>query len=333
MDNGGFMADLSIQYMGLKLKNPLIIGSSGLTNSVENIIEFEKRGAGAVVLKSLFEEQIKNDIKTTFSKTDVGSYPEAEDYISNYSKIHGVEEYLDLIRNCKKAVQIPVIASINCVSASEWTSFALQIQNAGADALELNIYILPSDVSHAGIQNENIYFSILQKIKDQIKIPVALKISPYFSGLANMVQKLSWSGANGLVLFNRFYSPDINIDTLKINATNTFSSPEEMSNTLRWVAILSDTIKTDIVASTGIYDGETVIKMLLAGATAVQIASTLYKNGFGKIEEILSDLVTWMDKNNYSTIHEFKGKMSFKNSQNPAAYERVQFMKHYSGIE
>src|ERR1035437_7413525 len=327
------MANLSTQYMGLKLKTPLIIGSSGLTNSVENIREFEKRGAGAVVLKSLFEEQIRNEIKTTISKTDIGFYPETEDYISNYSKIHALEEYLDLIRNCKKAVSIPIIASINCVSASEWTSFASQIQNAGADALELNIYILPSDVSHSGVQNENIYFSILNEVKKLIKIPVALKISPYFSGLANMVQKLSWSGANGLVLFNRFYAPDINLDTLKINAISTFSSPEEMSNTLRWVAILSDKIKTDIVASTGIHDGNTLIKMLLAGATAVQIASTLYKNGFDKIEEILVVLEKWMDKNSYSTIPEFKGKMSFKNTQNPASYERVQFMKHYSGIE
>ncbi len=327
------MTNLSIQYMGLKLKNPLIIGSSGLTNSVNNVIEFERRGVGAVVLKSLFEEQIRNEIKTTISNNDVGYYPETEDYISNYSKIHSLEEYLELIRNCKKAVKIPIIASINCVSASEWTSFASQIELAGADALELNIYILPSDVSHSGIQNENIYFSILNEIKNHIKIPVALKISPYFSGLANMVQKLSWSGANGLVLFNRFYSPNINIDTLKISTINTFSAPEEMSNTLRWVAILSDTIKTDIVASTGIHDGDTVIKMLLAGASAVQIVSTLYKNGFEKIEEILTDLTKWMDKNSFSKIADFKGKMSYKNTQNPAAYERVQFMKHYSGIE
>jgi dihydroorotate dehydrogenase (fumarate) len=327
------MTNLSTEYMGLKLKTPLIIGSSGLTNSVENIVEFEKRGAGAVVLKSLFEEQIRNEIKTTFSKSDIGYYPEAEDYISNYSKIHVLEEYLNLIRNCKKAVKIPIIASINCVSVAEWTSFASQIQNAGADALELNIYILPSDVSRSGIQNETIYFSILNEVKALIKIPVALKISPYFSGLGNMVQKLSWSGANGLVLFNRFYAPDINIETLKISAISTFSSPEEMSNTLRWVAILSDTIKTDLVASTGIHNGNTLIKMLLAGATAVQVASTLYKNGFEKIEEILADLETWMAKNNYSTILDFKGKMSFKNTQNPAAYERVQFMKYYSGIE
>lgn len=327
------MANLSTQYMGLKLKSPLIIGSSGLTNSVENIIEFEKRGAGAVVLKSLFEEQIRNEIKTTISKNDIGYYPETEDYIANYSQIHALEEYLDLIRNCKKAVKIPIIASINCVSASEWTSFASQIQNAGADALELNIYILPSDGTHSGTQNENIYFSILNEVKTLIKIPVALKISPYFSGLANMVQKLSWSGVNGFVLFNRFYSPDINLETLKIGTIGTFSSPEEMSNTLRWVAILSDTIKTDIVASTGIHDGNTLIKMLLAGATAVQIASTLYKNSFNIIEEMLVDLENWMNKNSYSTILDFKGKMSFKNTQNPAAYERVQFMKHYSGIE
>ena len=327
------MANLTTKYMGLLLNSPIIIGSSGLTNSVENVIDFEKRGAGAVVLKSLFEEQIRHEIKNTLNKSDTGLYPEAVDYITNYSKIRQVDEYLHLISDCKRAVKIPIIASINCVTADEWITFASRIQEAGADALELNVFILPSDIIKTGVQNENTYFTILEEVKKHLKIPVALKISSYFSGLANTVQKLSWSGVNGLVLFNRFVTPDINIDKLEINTSNIFSSPKEMANPLRWVAILSDTIKTDIVASTGIHDGKALIKMLLAGATAVQVASTLYKNGFGRINIMLLELEKWMEQHNYASIDEFKGKMSFKNTANPAAYLRVQFMKNYAGIE
>ncbi|MDP4240762.1 MAG: dihydroorotate dehydrogenase-like protein [Bacteroidota bacterium] len=327
------MANLATKYMGLSLRSPLIIGSSGLTHSVKNIIDFEQRGAGAVVLKSLFEEQIRQEINNALNKSETGLYPEAEDYIANYTKIQQVNEYLHLIRQCKDAVKIPIIASINCVTADEWTSFASRIEDAGADALELNVFILPSDVNRSGEQAEKIYFSILEKVKKHIKIPVALKISSYFSGLANTVQKLSWSGVNGMVLFNRFVNPDINIDKMQIEVSNIYSNPQEMNNTLRWVAILSDMIKTDIVASTGIHDGKTIIKMLLAGATAVQVASVLYQKGFGHVNEMLSELEKWMDHHNFKTIDEFKGKMSFKNTEDPAAYLRVQFMKHYSGIE
>jgi len=327
------MVNLTTSYMGLLLNSPIIIGSSGLTNSVENVTDFEKRGAGAIILKSLFEEQIRHEIKNTLNKSDTGLYPEAVDYITNYSKIKQVDEYLHLIRDCKAAVKIPIIASINCVTADEWITFASRIEEAGADALELNVFILPSDLIRSGVQNENTYFTILEEVKKNIKIPVALKISAYFSGLSNMVQKLSWSGVNGLVLFNRFITPDINIDKLEISTSNIFSTPKEMANTLRWVAILSDVIKTDIVASTGIHDGKALIKMILAGSTAVQVASTLYKNGFGRINNMLTELEKWMEQHNYSSINEFKGKMSFKNSANPAAYLRVQFMKHYAGIE
>ena len=327
------MVNLTTSYMGLLLNSPIIIGSSGLTNSVENVTDFEKRGAGAIILKSLFEEQIRHEIKNTLNKSDTGLYPEAVDYITNYSKIKQVDEYLHLIRDCKAAVKIPIIASINCVTADEWITFASRIEEAGADALELNVFILPSDLIRSGVQNENTYFTILEEVKKNIKIPVALKISAYFSGLSNMVQKLSWSGVNGLVLFNRFITPDINIDKLEISTSNIFSTPKEMANTLRWVAILSDVIKTDIVASTGIHDGKALIKMILAGSTAVQVASTLYKNGFGRINNMLTELEKWMEQHNYSSINEFKGKISFKNSANPAAYLRVQFMKHYAGIE
>lgn len=328
------MADLSTTYMGLKLKNPIIAGSCGLTNSVSHIIDFEKNGAAAVVLKSLFEEQINHAISHTMN-SDAGnySYPEADDYISNYTRHNDVDNYLKLIRESKAAVQIPVIASINCVSASDWISFARSIQEAGADGLELNLFILPSDPRRDGAANEAEYFEIIESIRKQISIPLAVKISHYFSGLANTALKLSWTGINGMVLFNRFYSPDIDIDQFKVTSTNVFSHPDELSLSLRWVAMLSSRLHCDIAASTGVHSGAAVIKQLLAGAKATQVVTVLYKNGPEYIGIMLKELEDWMDKHNFKSLGEFTGRMSIKEIENPAAFERVQFMKHFSGIE
>jgi len=328
------MANLSTSYMGFELKNPLIVGSSGLTNSVENIKEIEKNGAAAVVLKSLFEEQINHLInKSMHNNADNFAYPEAEDYISNYTKSKDVDDYLALIKGAKEAVDIPIIASINCVSSTDWISFANKIQNAGADGLELNIFLLPSDPKRDATQNEAMYFDIIEKVKKELTIPVAIKISPYFSGLANMALKLSWTGIKGMVLFNRFFSPDIDIDSFKVTSTNVFSHPDELSLSLRWVAMLSSRLHCDVAASTGIHDGTAMIKQLLAGAKAVQIASVLYKKDFSQIGTMLKDLETWMDKHNFKSTSDFIGKMSIKEVENPASFERVQFMKHFSGIE
>jgi len=328
------MANLASKYMGLNLANPIIVGSSGLTNSLENIKEIEQNGAAAVVLKSLFEEQISFQINKTMSQTeDNFSYPEAMDYISNYTKQNDVDQYLQLIRDSKEAVSIPIIASINCVSSQEWTSFAKKIQEAGADGLELNVFILPSDPKRNGAQNEEVYFDIVDKVKKQVTIPIAIKISHYFSGFANTALKLSWTGISGMVLFNRFFSPDIDIDKFKVTATNVFSSPEELAMPLRWVAMLSSKLHCDIAASTGIHDGAAVVKQILAGAKAVQISSVLYKKGFGQIRTMLTELEQWMDDKGFSNISDFEGKMSIKEIDNPAAFERVQFMKHFAGIE
>jgi len=197
----------------------------------------------------------------------------------------------------------------------------------------LNIFVLPSDPKRDASQNEAIYFDIIEKVKKEVTIPVAIKISSYFSGLANMALKLSWTGINGMVLFNRFFSPDIDIDNFKVTATNVFSHPDELAMSLRWVAMLSSRLHCDIAASTGVHDGPAVIKQLLAGAKAVQIASVLYKKGFGEIGDMLKDLETWMDKHNFESLNDFVGKMSIKEVENPAAFERVQFMKHFAGIE
>jgi len=319
--------------MGLDLKSPVIAGSSGLTSSLESIIDLEQKGAGAVVIKSLFEEEIMHEIQKTVEKDSTNQYSEAFDYISNYSRHHHIDEYLKLIKNSKRAVGIPVMASINCVSAEEWTSFASSIQQAGADALQLNIFVLPSDTSHTGEQNEKVYFDILSEVLRRVTIPVSVKLSYYFSGLAKTAQKFAWTGAQGIVLFNRFCSPDIDIAEQKVIPSHIFSSPSEIALPLRWVAMLSDHVQCDIVASTGVHDGEGLIKILLAGAKAAEVASTLYINGTGRISQMLNDLKLWMERNGYSSLPDFVGMMSHKKTGNPAAYERVQFMKHIAGIE
>lgn len=320
--------------MGIDLKNPVIVGSSGLTNTIDNLRKIEANGAAAVVLKSLFEEQINFAISKTMGQSeDNYSYPEALDYISNYTRASDVEKYLELIREAKKAVNIPVIASINCVSSAEWTSFARSIQEAGADALELNIFLLPSDPRHKGDQNEHIYFEIIKAVLKEVSIPVSAKISHYFSGFANMALQLSWTGISGLVLFNRFFSPDIDIEKMEVTSSHVFSNPDEIAMPLRWVAMLSDRVQCDLAASTGIHDGKGVVKQLLAGAKAVEIASVLYKKGFEQIGTMLKEVDEWMGRKGFEATGDFIGKMSFKEANNPAAYERVQFMKHFSGIE
>jgi len=328
------MVNLEASYMGLKLKNPIIVGSSGLTNSVENIIEIAKQGAGAVVLKSLFEEQIKHSASSTIMQNEFGNaYPEAEDYIRNYTREKDVAGYLELIKESKKAVDIPIIASVNCITDSEWIKFAKQIEDAGADALELNVFVMPSDPNRDAAQNEAVYFDIIQKVLEVVKIPVALKISHYFSSLAKTITKLSWTGVKGIVLFNRFFSPDIDIENLEIKTTNVFSSPSDIAISLRWIAMMSSHVSCDLAASTGVHDGKALIKQLLAGAKAVQIASVLYKKGFKEIGLMIENLENWMDRKNYTRLDQFIGKMSIAEAENPAAYERVQFMKHFSGIE
>lgn len=328
------MADLQTTYMGLRLRNPLIAGSSGLTGNIQSITNLYNAGIGAIVLKSLFEEQIREYISNVLKQSVTSTaYSEAEDYISNYTKDFSLDQYITLIREAKQNTSIPVIASINCITASEWTSLAKKMEDAGADALELNIFILPSDTNRTGEQNEKVYFDIVLDLIRQVKIPISIKISHYFSGLAKTALRLSWTGIKGMVLFNRFYSPDIDIDNMKITSAGIFSTPDEIYTSLRWVALLSDRLHCDIAASTGVHDGEGLVKQLLAGAKAVQVASVLYKNGLTAIPEMLGFLDSWMNKHNFSSTNDFIGKMSFREIENPAAFERVQFMKNFAGIE
>lgn len=344
------MTDLSCNYLGLKLKNPLVVGSSGLTSSLENLKTIAHMGAGAVVLKSIFEEQIKFEtdefmqsdnpemkswneaFQGIVSKTEF-YYDEAFNYITGYAKEHTLKQYLDLITEAKKAINIPVIASINCSTQYDWQYFAKRIQSAGADALELNVYLLPSDFEKSGSENEKVYFDIIQEVKKFITIPISLKIGYYLSGLSHTALKLSETGIAGLTLFNRPYNPDIDIEKLQINASNMFSTSTEYSHTLRWVALLSGKLKCDIAASTGIHNHETVIKQILAGADAVHMVSVFYRHHFDVLPEIITGVKSWMKQHNFNKISDFKGLLSGKNVHNPASYERVQFLRLFSSIE
>jgi dihydroorotate dehydrogenase (fumarate) len=326
------MVDLSTQYLGLKLKNPVIAGSSGLTNSVKSIQEFEESGAGAVVLKSIFEEEIAFEYEDILKEaSEEGLNLDQFDYYDFHIKGEKLDKYTTLIEESKKSVSIPVIASINCVYSHEWTSFAKQLQTAGADALELNMFFLPSEFDRTSEEKEKAYFQIIEKVQKEVSIPIALKISYYFSNLGPMIQQLSETGIAGLVLFNRFYSPDFDLDKMEVVSSNVFSAPTDLPTSLRWIAIMAERVSCDLAASTGVHDGTALIKQILAGANAVQIASTLYKNGKGRIAEMLKTLEDWMGQKNFNKLDDFRGKMSQAKSSNPAAYERVQFMKYFGG--
>jgi len=338
------MSDLSTPFMGLSLRNPIIAGSSGLMNNLDYLKRLDEAGVGAVVLKSIFEEQIRIETEH-FLDSDSGKvkewktilqtleqqndyyYDEALAYIHQFAKEHTLDQYLTFISEAKKQLSVPVIASIHCVSQYHWSYFAKLIEEAGADALELNLYVLPSDAGRTSAENEQVYFDVVEQVMKVISIPVSLKIGYYFSSLVQTVTKLSQTGISGLTLFNRPFHPDFDIEQLKISSNHLYSRPEEYIQTLRWVAILSGRVACDIAASTGIHEYESVVKQLLAGASAVQIASALYAEGPQVIGRMLNGLDEWMQRHDFPTIAQFKGMLSQDKIENPAALERVQFMK------
>jgi dihydroorotate dehydrogenase (fumarate) len=329
------MADLSVSYMGLKLKTPLIAASSGLTDNLDNLKRFEEFGAGAVVLKSLFEEEIILEKEARLKKmTSSGFiYPETLEFYDYHDDAdhESTHQYLELVRKASKKLKIPVIPSINCVTAEQWTFFPRELELAGADAIELNVFIMPSDLQRSKAENEKVYFDIIKEVSKQVKIPVSLKISFYFSDLAIMIKKLSETSIKGLVLFNRFYSPDIDVETMEVTSASVLSNPGDISTSLRWIAIMHDHVSCDLAASTGVHSGKDMVKMILAGASAVQVASAFYKNGVDYTSTILKEMEEWMDSKGYKTIDEFKAVMSQHETGNPAAFQRVQFMKYFRG--
>ncbi len=332
--------NLSTTYMGLRLKNPIIAGSSGLTGSVAQVKSLAENGAGAVVLKSIFEEEVMNEY-ADFIKEAKAQYgdPQYFDYNAQRSPIEyydyvireqNLKKYIDLLQGCKAAVDIPVMASINCFFYSlEWLSYAVNLERAGADGLELNMFFPPSDFKHSREEKESLYFEIAEKVTKAVRIPVALKISPYFTDLGPMLQRLSQTGIKSLVLFNRFFSPDFDIDKLEVKPSFVFSSPGDLALSLRWIAVMANKAECDLAASTGVHDAAAVIKQLLAGANAVQVVSCLYKNGPKYIQELLAGLERWMAGKKYRALADFKGKLSQAQSTDPAVYERVQFMRYF----
>ncbi len=322
--------DLSTTYMGLKLKNPLVPSAGPLTADADSIARLGEQGAAAIVLHSVFEEQIRHDEAELDHFTTQGTesfaesltyFPQAQEYR------HGPDEYLELIRKAKQAVDVPVIASLNGVTAGGWTDYAKKMEQAGADGIELNVYYIATDPKQTGVQVETLYVDILKAVKSAVKVPVALKLGPFFSSLAATAKRLDEAGADALVLFNRFYQPDINLDSLEVVPDLVLSTPFEMRLPLRWIAILHGHVQASLAATTGVATGRDVVKLLMAGADVTQMCSVLLRKGARELATILHDLETWMEENEYTSVEQMKGSMSQRTCPDPAAFERANYMK------
>jgi dihydroorotate dehydrogenase (fumarate) len=326
--------DLTTNYLGLKLRTPLVVSASPLSEEIDNIKRMADAGASAVVLYSIFEEQLRQDRLELNRNLENGtnSFAEALTYFPEPKEFRlGPEEYLKHIAAAKKATKIPIIASLNGSSNGGWTSYAKQIQQAGANALELNIYYIPTDLHLTGTEVELTYIEILKEVKAAVKIPVAVKLSPFFSNFANMAKRLDDAGADGLVLFNRFYQPDIELETLEVKPNLLLSTPMAMRLPLRWVAILHGKLRANLAATSGIHRAVDVIKMLLAGADVTMLCSTIIRHGIPQIAMIERDLVDWLEEHEYESVAQMKGSLSQKNCAEPAAFERAQYMKALTG--
>jgi dihydroorotate dehydrogenase (fumarate) len=320
------MADLVTEYLGLQLASPLILASSALSNRLENLEMAEGHGAGAVVLRSLFEEQIEQANTALEEELARGaeSNPEAITYFPPQRV--GPHEYLTLVERAKKALDVPVIASLNCAAPGSWTEYAKDIEQAGADALELNVYAVEADPKVSGAEIENRYLQIVGAVRKAIRIPIAVKLSPYFTSLGHFTARLDALGVNGIVLFNRFLQPDISLEKMAPVPAMTMSQPSEALLTLRWIALLHGRLKADLAASTGVHDGPGALKQILAGAKVVQLASALVKSGIPHIGKMLAAIEEWMDKHGYSSLEEVRGSLSQREIQDPGAFERAQYV-------
>jgi dihydroorotate dehydrogenase (fumarate) len=322
--------DLTTRYLGLNLRTPLVPSASPLSDEVDSIKRMEDAGAAAVVLHSLFEEQVKSEQELVQYHLMYGadSFPEALTYFPQPADfIAGPEEYLGKIRKAKEAVRIPIIASLNGAAIGGWIDYAKKIQQAGADALELNIYSIPTELDRTSAEIEQTYIDILKAVKSVVSLPVALKLSPYFSNMANMAKRLDQAGADGLVLFNRFYQPDINLEELEVQANIHLSTSQEMRLPLRWIAILFGRIKADLAATSGIHSAADVLKMLMAGADVTMLCSVLFESGVGVIRQIEAEMSNWLADHDYQSVRQLQGSMSQKYCADPAAFERAQYMR------
>jgi dihydroorotate dehydrogenase (fumarate) len=316
--------------MGMELKNPLVASASPLSRELDSIKRLEDAGIAAVVLFSLFEEEILHEQESLhhYLTRETEHYPEHLTFYPDLENFHHeADRYLELIRRVKESVGIPVIGSLNGISDKGWSDFASSIQQAGADAIELNVYYVAADPDRSGSEIEQIYLRNLQTVKKTVSIPVAMKLGPFFSAMANMAVALDQAGSDALVLFNRFYQPDILPDALEVSPTIVLSESHEGRLPLRWIAILHGKVHASLAATTGIHTAQDVIKMIMAGADATMLCSTLLKNGIGRIEQIRKDLIEWMDGREYESVEQFKGIMSHKRLENPYAFIRANYVK------
>ncbi|UCG33627.1 MAG: dihydroorotate dehydrogenase-like protein [Phycisphaerales bacterium] len=322
--------NLSTTFMGLELKNPVVPSASPLTRDVSNIREMEDAGAGAIIMHSVFEEQLAHEAGELnhYLVQGTESFGEALSYFPKVDEFKvGPEEYLENIRKAKETAAVPIIASLNGVTVGGWMDYAKQIESAGADGLELNVYQVPTDANQSGREIEQAYIDILQAVKKSVKIPVCMKLSPFFSNTAWMAKKLDLAGADGLALFNRFYQPDINLDELSVEPGLILSSEFEMRLPLRWVAILHGYVGASLAATTGIFTGYDVIKMVMAGADITCLCSVLLMRGIGEMNKIIGQMTEWMSENEYASVEEMKGCMSHRSCPNPSEFERANYMK------
>ncbi len=327
------MINLSVNYMGMNLKNPIIASSCSLSHSTEGIKRLADAGVSAVVLKSLFEEQILIEAQEIEQSSVLTGHPEEFDYIQQIGMTQRSDEYLRMIEKAKELVTIPIIASINCITDRKWTEYAKYIEAVGADGIELNIALLPRYLDRDPEVIENEVCNIVSTVKHNVNIPLAVKLGPYYTSIPRIARKIRESGASALVLFNRFYQPDFDIEQFELESKNRYSTAAEMFNTLRWMSILYQKTGCSLVANTGIHDGEAVVKQLLAGATAVQVASTLYIHGLSQVPIMIQYLHDWMIRHDYKNIDDFRGLISQKNSLQPDYFERQQYIRALVGVE
>ncbi|MFZ5817068.1 MAG: dihydroorotate dehydrogenase-like protein [Bacillota bacterium] len=322
--------DLTTRYMGMTLKNPIVPSASPLSHTLDGIKRLEEAGASAVVMFSLFEEQINQEslVLDHYLSYGTDSYAEALSYFPEPAAFNtGPDGYLELIRKAKESTSIPIIGSLNGVSTGGWIEYARQIEEAGADGLELNVYYIPTDPRLEGAEVEQIYLDVLRDVKKAVNIPVAVKLGPAFSSLPNMAGKLAEARADALVLFNRFYQPDFDLERLEVTPHLILSSPSELRLPLTWIGILYGRVNVDLAITTGVHTYEDVLKGLMAGAKVTMMASELLQYGLGRIGEILTEMSRWMEDHEYTSIRQMQGSMSQINVAEPAAFERANYMK------
>lgn len=322
--------DLSTHYLGLNLKNPIVPSASPMSKTVGSVRLMEDYGASAVVLYSIFEEQIRHETKEMYHHLTyhAESYAEATSYFPEAGDYHsGPEEYLEHIRKLKESVSIPIIGSINGVTDGGWVEYAKLIEQAGADALELNVYYIPTDVNMTSDDIEQTYFDIVKDVRNQVKIPIAVKLSPFFTSIPNVALRLEKIGVNGLVLFNRFYQPDINLESLNVEPGVILSNSDALRLPLRWIAILHKKVKADLAASTGVHTAEDVLKLTMAGADVTMMCSALLRHGAKKIRDVLTGVQQWMVEHEYASLNDMRGSMSHHSVADPSSFERANYMK------